>query len=57
MLLGGAQLSGVFLAIRVSLSVTGLPGTAKMPPPWAAVLPVTWLSVRVSGPPAAGPLG
>ena len=31
-LLGGAQLSGAFLAIRVSLRVTGLPGMAKMPP-------------------------
>lgn len=30
---GGAQLSGVFLATTVNLSVTGLPGTAKMPPP------------------------
>ena len=54
---GGAQLSGVFLAIKVSLRVIGLPGTAKMPPPWPAVLPVTWLRVRVSGPPGAGPLG
>jgi hypothetical protein len=45
-------LSGVFLAIRVSLRVTGRPGTAKMPPPWPAVLPVTWLkfSTRLLAP-------
>src|SRR5437016_5144474 len=46
---GGKQLSGLFLMTRVSTSVTGLPLTAKMPPPWAAVLPVTRLNFRVSG--------
>jgi hypothetical protein len=53
---GGAQLSGMFLAITVTLRVTGLPGTAKMPPPWAALLRVTWLNLMVSGPPGAGPV-
>ena len=53
---GGAQLSGMFLAITVILRVTGLPGTAKMPPPWAALLRVTWLNLMVSGPPGAGPV-
>jgi hypothetical protein len=51
MLPGGKQLSGVFLATAVILSVTGLPALAKMPPPSAAELPVTWLSRKVSGPP------
>ena len=49
-------MSGMFLAITVTLRVTGLPGTAKMPPPVAALLRVTWLNLMVSGPPAAGPL-
>src|SRR5208337_4180665 len=53
MLPSGKQLSGTFLAIRVSLSATGLPLLVKMPPPWAAVLPVTVLSLTVSGPPGA----
>ena len=44
------------MATTVNLRVTGLPGTAKMPPPWAALLRVTWLNLMVSGPPAAGPL-
>ena len=52
----GAQLSGMFLATTVTLRVTGLPGTAKMPPPVAALLRVIWLNLMVSAPPAAGPL-
>ena len=51
MLPSGKQLSGVFLTTAVILSVTGLPLLAKMPPPSAAELPVTALSLRVSGPP------
>jgi hypothetical protein len=34
----------MFLAATVTLSVTGLPATATMPPPWAALLRVTWLN-------------
>ena len=49
-------MSGMFLATTVTLRVTGLPGTAKMPPPWTALLRVTWLNLMVSAPPAAGPL-
>jgi hypothetical protein len=49
-------LSGMFLATTVNLRVTGLPGTAKIPPPTPALLRVTWLNLMVSGPPAAGPL-
>jgi hypothetical protein len=47
-------LSGLFLATTVNLRVTGLPGTAKMPPPAAALLRVTWLNLMVSGPPGPG---
>ena len=54
--IGRGAVAGMFLATTVNLSATGLPGTAKIPPPWAALLPVTWLSLTVSGPPAAGPL-
>jgi hypothetical protein len=51
------QLSGMFLATTVNLSVTGLPWTAKMPPRWAASLRVTWLDFKVSGPPCPGRSG
>ena len=53
MMPGGKQLSGVFLTIAVILSVSGLPLLAKMPPPSAAELPVTWLSRKVPGPPGS----
>ena len=49
-------MSGMFLAITVTLRVTGLPGTAKIPPPEAALLRVIWLNLMVSAPPGAGPL-
>ena len=39
---GGSQLSGVLLVTDVAERVT-VPPLLKMPPPWAAVLPVTWL--------------
>jgi hypothetical protein len=51
------QLSGMFLATTVNLRVTGLPGTAKKPPPAAMdisppadALPVTRLWLRSSVP-------
>ena len=49
-------MSGMFLATTVTLRVTGLPGTAKMPPPVAALLRVIWLNLMVSAPPGAGPV-
>src|SRR5205814_479951 len=39
---GGSQLSGVLPVTAVFDSVT-VPPELKMPPPWAAMLPVTWL--------------
>jgi hypothetical protein len=42
MLFGASQLSGVLPVIAVADRVT-VPSELKMPPPWAAVLPVTWL--------------
>ena len=38
----GSQLSGLFPVTDVDASIT-VPPELKMPPPWAAVLPVTWL--------------
>ena len=39
---GGSQLSGLLPVTDVAARVT-VPPELKMPPPWAAVLPVTWL--------------
>lgn len=55
MLPGGKPLPGMVAAATANVSVTGLPGTAKIPPPGAALLRVTWLNVKVSEPPAFGP--
>jgi hypothetical protein len=51
MMPGREQLSGTLLRTGLRLSVTALPPLAKMPPPSAAELPVTWVSWRLSGPP------
>src|SRR5262245_34088218 len=50
---GGAQLFGVVPVTDVAARVT-VSSVLKMPPPSAAVLPVTWLGFKVSAPPGSG---
>src|SRR5690242_4157099 len=50
---GGSQLSGLLPVIEVADRVT-VPPELKMPPPRVAVLPVTWLWFKVTGPPTMG---
>lgn len=49
----GSQLSTTFSVIFVFESVT-VPPLLKTPPPWAALLLVTWLWPSVSSPPNRG---
>ena len=53
MVFGGSQLSTTLPVTFVFDSVT-VPPLLKMPPPWHALLPVTWLWFSVRAPPNRG---
>src|SRR4029078_9082494 len=49
----GSQLCGL-LPVTAELDSATVPPELKMPPPWAAELPVTWVFFSVTAPPARG---